>query len=163
MKVVSKVDKRCVVFLAVLACLMVAGSTSAFAIPSSQVARTTNVQTITAQCCVLLNPTVRLTEPATVAPVIVTWSADYNVSGTARFGLSLNGGACLSYGPFVGEEPVLIPGSDSITLSGTYQWVVFPSDGLVPGTNTFRLCGGGFSHPITINIGFSTLTVQISK
>jgi hypothetical protein len=127
------------------------------------VARTVVVQSITAKCCVLVNPTVRVTEPAPVTPVIVTWSADYNVSGTSQFGLSVNGGPCVAYGPFVVQEPVLISGSNSIAVSGTHQWVVFPSDGLVKGTNTFQVCGGGFGQAETINIGFSTLAVQISK
>jgi hypothetical protein len=61
------------------------------------------------------------------------------------------------------QEPVLISGSNSIIVSGTHQWVVFPRDGLVKGKNTFRVCGGGFGLSQTINIGFSTLTVQISN
>lgn len=48
---------------------------------------------------VLVSPTVSVIEPATVTPVIVTWSADYNVSGTAQFGLSVNSGPCRLMGP----------------------------------------------------------------
>jgi hypothetical protein len=163
MKAFSKFNKRNVLIVASLTSLILVGSISAFAVPPAQVARTVDVQSITAKCCVLLNPTVTLTEPAAVAPVIVTWGADYNTSGTAQFGLSVNGGPCVAYGPFVVQEPVLIPGSNSITVSGTHQWVVIPSDGLVKGKNRFQLCGGGFGATETINIGFSTLTVQISK
>jgi hypothetical protein len=163
MNTFSKTKNRNVVLIAALAGLMLAGSLPAFAVPPAQVARTTDVQSITAKCCVLMNPTVSLAEPAKIAAVIVTWSADYNVSDTAQFGLSVNRGACVAYGPFVVQEPLLIAGSDSITVSGTHQWVVFPSDGLIKGTNTFQVCGGGFSSSATINIGFSTLTVQISK
>jgi hypothetical protein len=121
MNTFSKAKKNNAMLVAALACMMLAGSISAFAVPPSQVARTVDVQSITAKCCVLMNPTVRVTESATVTPVIVTWSADYNVSGTSQFGLSLNGGPCVAYGPFVVQEPVLISGSNSITVSGTHQ------------------------------------------
>ena len=163
MNTFSITKKNNTVLIAAVVCLTLAGSIAAYAVPVGQVARTVNVQTITTKCCVLLNPTVTVTEPATVTPVIVTWGADYNTSGTAQFGLSVNGGSCVAYGPFVVQEPVLIPGSNSITVSGTHQWVVIPSDGLVKGKNRFQLCGGGFGATETINIGFSTLTVQISK
>ena len=164
MKTLFKQTRQNALYLAAIACLMLAGPISAFAIPPSQVGRTTAVQTITDSCvpddCVGIQPRVSLTEPATVTPVIVTWSADYNTSGTSVVYLSLNGGPCLAYGSFVLQEPRLITGSNSITVSGTHQWVVLPSDGLVEGTNTFVVCVGGYEKSQTINIGFSTLTVQ---
>src|SRR5262252_10555903 len=160
---VFAVSKRQIFAVAALALLAVTGSVSAFAVPPIQVAVTTNVQSVTAQCCVLITPQVRVTEPKTVTPVIVTWSADYNVSGTVEVALSVNGAPCnAGFGPFVMQEPVLIAGSDSITTSQTRQWVV-PTAALVTGTNTFRVCVGGFSKSQTVNIGFSTLTVQIGK
>jgi len=170
MKTHFKQTKQNVLYLAAIACLMLAGSLSAFAIPAAQVATTTAVQTITASCslgapspfpgnCPLFNPFVSVTEPATPTPVIVTWSADYNTSGTSVLGLSVNGGTCLAYGPFTLQEPQLA-GANSITVATTHQWVVFPSDGLVTGKNLFFLCGGGYEAVQTINIGFSTLTVQ---
>jgi len=162
-KTYVKQSNRNLLGIAALAALLIVGSVSAFAMPANQVARTVNVQTITAKCCVLLNPTVRVTEPATPTPVIVTWSADYNTTGTAQFGLSVNGGACVAYGPFVVQQPVLGAGANSVTVSGTHQWVVSPSDGLVKGSNTFQVCGGGSGQVVTVNIGFSTLTVQIGK
>ena len=164
MKTLFEQTKQNALYLAATACLILAGSLSALAIPPSQVARTAAVQTIIDSCvpsdCVGIQPTVRLTEPANVTPVIVTWSADYNTSGTSVVYMSLNGGPCLAYGPFVLQEPELIAGSNSITVSGTHQWVVLPSDGLVQGTNTFQVCVGGYEKPQTINIGFSTLTVN---
>lgn len=163
MKILSKTNKPKLVVAAALACVMLIGSVSAFAVPAAQVAVTTAVQSVTAQCCVLINPMVRVTEPATLTPVIVIWSADYNVSGTAEVALSVNGAPCnAGFGPFVLQEPVLIAGSDSITTSQTRQWVV-PTAQLLPGTNTFQVCVGGFSKPQTVNIGFSSLTVQIGK
>lgn len=147
-----------------IACLMFAGSITAYAIPAGQVGRTTAVQTIADSCvpdnCPGFLPVVGITEPATVTPVIVTWSADYNTTGTSVVGLSLNSGPCLFYGPFTLQEPQLNGEHNSITVATTHQWVVVPSDGLVPGKNTFHLCAGGYEIPQTINIGFSTLTVQ---
>ena len=164
MKTLFKQTKQNALYLTAIACLMLAGSISAFAIPRAQVGRTTAVQTITDSCvptdCVGIKPTVSVTEPATVTPVIVTWSADYNTTGTSVVFLSLNGGPCLGYGPFTLQEPQLVGEHNSITVSTTHQWVVFPSDGLVTGKNTFTVCVGGFEIPQTINIGFSTLTVQ---
>jgi len=161
MNTLSRANQCNPVLVAALSCVMLAGS--AFAVPPAQVAATTNVQSVTAQCCVLITPQVRVTEPKTVTPVIVTWSADYNVSGTVEVALSVNGAPCnAGFGPFVMQEPVLIDGSDSITVNQTRQWVV-PRAALVAGTNTFQVCVGGFSKPQTVNIGFSTLTVQIGK
>jgi hypothetical protein len=163
MKTFSKVNKSSAVLIAALACIMLAGSVSTFAIPASQVARVLNIQTITAQCCVAFGPTVRLTEPVAVAPVIVTWSTDYAPGGTVQFALSVNGGPCLFYGSSVGPQVALGTGSVSIFLSASFQWIVLPSDGLVKGTNTFTVCGGGVGKPVTLNVGSNTLTVQISK
>jgi hypothetical protein len=164
MKTLFKQTKQNPLYLTAIACLMLAGSISAFAIPPAQVGRTAAVQTISDSCvegdCPGIQPTVSLNEPATVTPVIVTWSADYNTTGTSVVYMSLNGGPCEAYGPFVLQEPQLIAGSNSITVSGTHQWVVLPSDGLVKGKNTFTVCVGGYEKSQTINIGFSTLTVQ---
>lgn len=162
MKTLFKQRKQNALYLTAIACLILAGSISAFAIPPVQVARTFGVQTITAECspCATLEPPVYLTEPATVTPVIVTWSADYNTTGTSVVGLSLNGGPCTAYGPFTLQEPQLIAGSNSVTVSTTHQWVILPSDGLVVGKNSFVPCAGGYEKFQTINIGYSSLTVQ---
>lgn len=170
MKMLFNQTKQNAPYLMIVGCIVLAGSLSAFAIPPAQVAKTATVQTIEAACslghptspgnCPVFDPFVSVTEPATPTPVIVTWSADYNTSGTAVLGLSLNGGPCNAYGPFTLEQPQLIAGSKSITLPTTHQWVVLPSDGLVKGKNLFFLCGGGYQGVQTINIGNSTLTVQ---
>jgi len=161
MKAFSKTTKRSVMFVAALACAMVAGSVLAFAVPANQVARVMTGQKITAQCCVLIGPTVRVTEPATVTPVVVTWNGDYSLTGEYRLQLSVNGGPCLFYGSTV--VPWLAINGGSGFLSSTFQWLVFPSDGLVKGVDTFTLCGGGAFQSETINIGFNTLAVQIGK
>jgi hypothetical protein len=76
MKTLFKQNKRNALYLTAIACLMLAGSISAFAIPPAQVARTTAVQSVIASCAdndcgaALIQPTVKLTEPATITPVI---------------------------------------------------------------------------------------------
>jgi hypothetical protein len=165
MKTILGVNKRRLIFVGSLTCLLLA-SFSAFALPASQVSITTAVQTYNmGETGVPFLQEVSLTEPATPQAVIVTWSADYNVSGTAVIGLMVNGGACnAGFGPFVLQQPALIPGSASNTVSQTRQFVVEAIDGLlVKGTNTFHLCGAGYNAPVTLNIGFSTLSVQMSK
>lgn len=163
MKTTSKVNKSSVVLIAALTPIMLAGSVSAFAVPASQVARVLTGRTVTAKCCVILSPAVRVTEPTALAPVIVTWSTDYQSSQEFRLGLSVNGGTCVSYGPTVVPALSIIAGSGSGFASNTYQWVVFPSDGLVEGTNTFAVCGGGVGGTVTITLGHNTLAVQFSK
>ena len=163
MKTFSKANKSNALLVAALACMMLAGSMPAFAVPPKQVARVYNAVTFTGQCCFLWNEAVSIPEPATVVPVIVTWSADVVVDDEFYVGLSLNGGPCTAYGSR--EIPWLPVLKGSGALNATHQWVVFPSDGLLKGTtNTFALCGGGVnSSSDTITFGLSTLAVQISK
>jgi hypothetical protein len=106
---------------------------------------------------------VTLTEPAAVAPVVVTWSTDYVADGTGLFTLSLNGGPCTFYGSAVAPTFAPGPGTTSGFVSGSFQWVVLPSDGLVQGKNVFSVCGGGANSVINLSLGSRTLSVQISK
>ena len=162
MKTISE-KKRPLLLMAMLLGVLAAGTVSAFAVPNGQVARILTIQTFNAQCCILIGPTVRLTEPTAIAPVIVTWSTDYADTGTVLFGLSLNGKPCAFYGSGVAPLLTLDPKSTSIFESASFQWVVMPADGLVKGVNTFTVCGGGVGGPVTMNIGSNTLSVQISK
>jgi hypothetical protein len=95
MKTFSNTTKRTMLLFAALICVTLAGSISAFAVPPNQVARLLTNPTITATCCVPIGPTVQLTEPNAISPVIVTWSDDYEVSGESAFSLSVNGGPML--------------------------------------------------------------------
>jgi hypothetical protein len=146
-----------------LACLVLGSSLSAFAVPAPQVARILTGQEITATCCVPIGPTVRINEPATVTPVIVTFNADYVVNGTAQFGLSVNGAPCTFFGASVAPSLSFGSGSNGAFNSSAFNWVVLPSDGLLQGSNTFTLCAGGASAPVKIDLGFRTLSVQIGK
>lgn len=161
MKTFSKASKSNAVFVAALAIMMLAGSISAFAVPPTQVARIYDAVTFTGQCCFLWNETVQISEPAAVVPVIVTWSADIAVNDDFYVGLSLNGSGCTAYGSRLITYFDVRNGG---TQNQTHQWIVFPSDGLKKGTNTFGLCGGGVNATSdTISFGLSTLAVQISK
>lgn len=84
MKAFSKLNN--VVFVAVLAFVVVAGSVSAFALPANQVHHSLNPIIVTGPCCQdITGETVTVTEPATVTPVVVEWSMEYVASGP--FGL----------------------------------------------------------------------------
>jgi hypothetical protein len=155
-------NRKNFVFAAILACLIVAASASAFAAPP--VLRNGTNQTFTGVCCTSYNEEVGINEPAAIVPVVVTFSSDYRVNAKGdqyHAGLSVNGGPCLTlagYGPQVladAEAP------EGIWSSATMQWVVEPTDGvLVKGENTFALCGGGLtSSSDSITIGQNTLSV----
>ena len=161
MKVFSRLTQSSVVSVAALALALMTLPASSYATATKQVARNLFITTTTAECCVVLGPTVKITEPATVSPVIVTWSADYIVFDTVQFALSLNGGPCLFYGPSVAN--LFASGTASSFISGTFQWVIMPADGLKTGANTFTVCGGGVGKAVTFSVGSNTLTVQGSN
>jgi hypothetical protein len=161
MKTLSKLTQPSVAFVGALALVLMMAPVSSYATVSGQVARNLFITTTTAECCVVLGPTVKVNEPATVVPVIVTWSADYIVFDTVQFALSLNSGPCLFYGPSVAN--LFASGTASSFISGTFQWVILPSDGLKKGANTFTVCGGGVGKAVTFSVGSNTLTVQGSN
>lgn len=166
MKVRSKKSSKNTILAAALGCMVLAGSILAFAIPATQVLRYTgNPVTFTGECCALWKETVSLTEPKTVAPVIVTFSTDYQASLEGQVGLSLNNGACnLFFGPNRLPEFTLGTGGSGPYAHAEYQWLINPSDGLKVGKNTFEVCGGGsFGGDATIVLGFNTLAVKISN
>lgn len=160
MKASSKRQK--VMAVAAILCLIVAGVTSAFAVPAKQIARVLNIQEFNVQCCVPIGPAVQVTEPNPVVPVLVTWSVDYVVADTTLFELSVNGGPCLFLGS--GEANISSSGTGGLFVNGTYQWAVLPGDAVLkPGLNTFTVCAGGFGKPVKIDIGSNVLAVRISK
>jgi hypothetical protein len=164
MKAFSKADKSNTVLAAALACVVLAGSIFAFAIPASQVFRYTGSPvTFTGACCSNWNESVSITEPKTVAPVLVTFSTDYQASLEGQVGLSLNGGSCdLFFGSNRLPEFTLGSGGAGPFAHIDYQWVIEPSNGLKAGKNTIEVCGGGsFGSDATIVLGFNTLAVKI--
>ena len=106
MNAFSTLTQPGVVFVMTLAHVLIMAPVQSFATANAQVARNLFITTYAAECCVVIGPTVKINEPATPVPVIVTWSADYIVFfDTVQFALSLNNGPCLFYSPF-GGKPV---------------------------------------------------------
>jgi hypothetical protein len=159
MKTWSKVTKQNVACLALLICLA-AAAIPASAVTSNEVLRNLSLRPFTGPCCLLWGETVRVTEPRNPSAVVVTWTTDYNSSGHFLVGLSVNSRPCNFYG-----SRELLQISPPAFLAAAYQWVIFPSDGLVTGTNTFELCGGDADgkNGTTANIGFNTLTARIGN
>lgn len=164
MKIMSKSMKRNALWVGIFICL-ISGAAMA-AIPSSEVFRSTTPQTFTGACCFSWFETVKVSEPATPVPVVVTWSVDYQ--GGESVGLSVNSGPCIAYGP----AQLYITSSDGgigQVQSRTLNWIVTPTDAfgspvLHRGTNTFTLCGGGkFFAGQSVIILNNTLTARISQ
>ncbi len=72
MKKILEAHKNNSVLVATLACLILAGSISAFAVPAGQVARVLTNPTVTATCCVSLGITV------TAARIVLCCWAHYD-------------------------------------------------------------------------------------
>jgi len=143
----------------VVAFVVLGLAAAAFAILPSEVLFVGNIQTFTGLCCSRWGETVLVTEPKAVVPVVVTWSTDYRLTDSRFFhvGVSVNGHPCL-----VNDLTFFAP-PDGSFVSRTLQWVIFPSDGLVKGTNDITLCGGGGDTSDTITMGGNTLAVRIAK
>jgi hypothetical protein len=158
-----------VLLAAVLTCLVVAGSGSAFA---QEVLRNSKTQVFKNTCpggsgCSTWGETVSTEEPASGAePVVVIWSARYfvNTADVYYAGLSVNGGACKTdaYGPTNLDDIATSPAGHFLTV--TFQWIVFPTDGLTAGTtNTFELCGGGNGGVKGDEITIAQNTLSVAK
>ncbi|MBZ5654222.1 MAG: hypothetical protein LAO56_02970 [Acidobacteriia bacterium] len=162
MKAFSIANKRRLVLLAALACVIATTSNTAFAVPKSQVLRSIADGAHTGRCCSIWDESIRVNEPDTLVPVVVTWSTEYQSNAPFLTGLSVNGGPCTFYGP--GTIPASAPADDTYA-SITFQWVLMPGDyGLVKGRNVLKLCGGTvFADTDTIIIGFKTLSARLGK
>jgi hypothetical protein len=166
MRAFSKTSKSSVIFLAAATCVVLAGAIAAFAVPATQVFRSTNSPvTFTGVCCSLWGESVSITEPKAVTAVLVTFNTDYQATAEGNVGISLNGGSCnIFFGSNRLPEFNLGTGGNGPFGNVNYQWVINPSDDLKVGKNTFELCGGGSEgDSSTIVLGFNTLAVQISK
>ena len=165
MKILSKLTLQNVVFLAAIACMVVTSSLGAFAVPPIQVHRSLTSVSLTGACCQdVPGETVRVTEPAAVVPVVLTWSMEYNTPSDGAFavGVRLNGGGCGDYGP--SYIPRYIGDATQIFSPHTVAWVIFPSDGLVKGNNTFTVCYGPTrDNNDVLTVGPRTLAVRLSK
>ena len=158
----SKSNKISLALLAVLAGItLMAASVPAFAIPPNQAVFFEGTGTLTGACCFTWNESVTITEPAQVAPVVVTWNSDYQSNAYDFNGLIINGQPCASYGPSAMPQGEPLGGQTYTHTS--FQWVVTPANGLKAGKNTITLCGGGGFGSSETLLGFNTLVVQISK
>jgi hypothetical protein len=145
-----------------VACMLIA-VVAVFATPGPQLARHTTPITVTGPCCQnIAGESVKITEPAALAPVILTWSMEYVSTGPFSVGVSINGGGCGDYGPEY--LPLETPVTGIPFFPTAIQWVIVPQDGLVKGPNTFQVCEGPtVNNSDTLTLGTRTLSVQISK
>jgi len=129
----STIGRQNAILLAVV-CIVIGLKATAFAVPPEQLFQSSNPFNLSGACCFSLNVGITATEPAKPIPVVVSWETFVFSPGPGVVGLMVNGGPCIAYG------------NGSISNVGgprMFQWIVFPSDGLRPGSNTFTLCGGG--------------------
>jgi len=164
MHLLSKVNLRYLALIVAVAGLIVAGSTSLFAAPRGSVLRVT-LQGVphAGLCCSTWGQFVRVVEPERMAPIVVTWSTDYQADAPFYVGISLNGGACAFDGP--AGMPTFVPEDGTSYASRTFQWVIMPGDyKLVKGPNVITLCGGAVnSDADTLTLGFNTLTARLAE
>jgi hypothetical protein len=144
-------------------CFMIAVATAAYAVPTKQVLRVNISQIFTGKCCFSWGESVSITQPPNPTPVTVIFSTDFLRDTAVNFnaGLMINGGPCRLD---LGANAISQLSNDKRSFdSAAWQWVILPSDGLIPGNNTFTLCGGGPQDTSKITLGVNTLAVTISK
>jgi hypothetical protein len=157
------VKNKAILFFLLLAGLMLAVQTPAFAVPPSELLRVEQNTPFQGMCCISFREKVSLTEPSVVAPVIVTFSTDYQATREFVVAVSVNGGPCNAVGPVILDPFGKGDGSGPFDAH-MFQWVIMPGEGLVRGKNTFTLCGGSFSFPDgVLMLGFNTLSARLSK
>ena len=137
-------------------CLLMGLATTAFAVPAEEILVVNSILTFTGPCCFSFNQSIAVTEPAKPVPVVVTWEMHKFDSGASITGLILNGGPCIAYGS--GSTA-----NESDPSPRTFQWVIFPSDGLRPGSNTLTLCGGGVFGNGFLQFTSMTLAARLSN
>jgi hypothetical protein len=154
---------KAILFFLILTGLMLAMQGPAFAVPPTELLRVEQNTPFQGMCCFSMREKVSLSEPSQISPVIVTFSTDYQATREFVVAVSVNGGACNAVGPVILDPFGKGDGSGPFDAH-MFQWVIMPSDGLVPGQNTFTLCGGSFSFPDgVLMLGFNTLSARLSK
>jgi hypothetical protein len=133
----STLIRPTVICLAIVGLMIAFSTTAAFAVPPEEMLHDGVTRNFSGPCCSSFNESITVTEPAKPVAVVVTWHLEKSISqGATVVGLMLNGGPCTLYGS--GFIPSSFgPGARE------FQWLIFPSDGLRTGANTFTLCGGG--------------------
>jgi hypothetical protein len=140
--------------LCAAAAVVIVAAGCAFAVPPNQLSRQilSFPASFDGPCCMSFNQSVTVDEPAKPVSVVVTWNVQYTFGSGDISGLMVNGGPCHFYGS--GSM-----GAEIIFRTRSYQWIVYPADGLQAGTNTFTVCGGGTA----LDLYVSTLMVRLSK
>jgi hypothetical protein len=134
---------------------------TASAVGVKELVRVSQNQLFQGRCCFSWVEKVQVTEKETVEPVIVNWSTDYQATSTFLAGIQVNDGPCTFFSWF---QPFRLADGVGDFDSHYFQWVILPSDGLVPGKNTFTLCGGAIGSPTAkILLGANTLSVRIAR
>jgi hypothetical protein len=145
------------------ACLVTLFMPTASAVTAKELLRVEQNQAFQGLCCFSWLESVHATEPATVVPVIVTWSTDYQATGPFLAGLSVNGRPCKFFGS-ASIQPFGRGDGSGPFESRLFQWFILPGEGLHRGNNSFTLCGGGTLSPsAVILLGFNTMTVRTMK
>jgi hypothetical protein len=142
-----------------LICVMLAfATTEVFAVPPGEMLHDGDVHSFSGKCCMSFNESISVTEPAKPVAVVVTWHLEKLISqfGPTIAGLMVNGGPCTLYGSG------FIPGSIG-PGAREFQWILFPSDGLRAGVNTFTLCGGGVFDGSNFVMQEITLDARLSN
>jgi len=147
--------------LAVLG-LVIGIASSALAIPPEQVLHVDGPIAIAGDpCCFSFNETISMTEPAKPVAIVVTFEESGESDGAVAYlvGLIVNNRACKFFGS--GFIPGIIE-TDTFQPR-TFQWIVFPDDGLRKGRNTLTLCGGSAFFPATVTFRSFTLGARLSN
>jgi hypothetical protein len=160
MKVLS-INKRGLAGFAALVCMIAASSVLSMAANKSVVRDLNSPITFSGECCSSWTTSVKVIEPEKLAPIVVTWSADYRATTPFYSGVMVNGGPCTFDGPLF--IPTATP-EDGTYAQRTVQWVIMPGDyKLVPGPNVIKLCGGAVFPGGTLIVGFNTLTARLDQ
>jgi len=167
MKTFSVFNKRTLMLLALVLCIVTIASTSVLAQDPPKVRRTTyQGETHVGRCCKLWDASITVTEPQDkLVPIVVTFSLDYRASAPMYAGLRVNDGVCAFNGP--AYIPTFSPENEFLYDSKTFQWVIMPGDyKLKKGNNVVTVCGGGvdfFAENDTIVLGSNTLSAELVK
>lgn len=162
MNVISILNKQGIRLLAVLIFTIAMACGSAMAADKG-IRRSTADGTYIGPCCTRWDQSVTVFEPRTLAPVVVTWSTDYQSNAPFIVGLSLNGGVCTLYGS--ASVTAQNPDGGVHFAPASYQWVILPGDyGLRSGTNVITVCGGGVAGDTdSITIWENTLVAHLQR
>jgi len=162
MNVISRINKQKIRLLAALIFTVAMACGSAMAADNG-ILRSNTDGTYTGLCCSRWDESVTVHEPSALAPIVVTWSTDYQSNAPFIIGLSLNGGPCVMYG--AGSVTAQSPPEGTYLASASYQWVILPGDyGLRSGRNVITLCGGGvMSDTDSITIWGNTLVAHLER